>query len=581
MMIAILNRLNRNATSLFAGMQALVVIFGVLVISFPRVEVPPFIYYWAISGLVAQSLALVGWLIFFHHKNFMQSVAALILGVDLISWFTGFYPLSAGSMLFMAGPAFCLTGISLFLNREAFTRLNYLAGFLLIGSNLAYGLAGFIPDFIVLTLSQVLVYSLLSASLYWGRKFITDLEQRNQELETKLRKTEKEKEHYKKSLYILQQGSEELNKHIKKRELEIQNILTISEQVQIGKDSKDILRSFLLTALGQMGSSHAFIMAREKKNQNFWGIIVEKGLRSIKTGPIRIYLDSNLITILRAFRDPLYLKDLPRDSLFADELQFLKQFEKDVVCPIYIKNRIIGIVVFGPKVTGTEYTAEEFNLISVVANQSAFILEQVQQSDEYRDQFSRTVRAMLYAMEAKFAFNKGHLIRTANYVSVTAKRLGFPINEIKQLGLGTLMHDIGKTAIDDRYLLYDKSLTNSIKDEKIKERILTHTIEGGKILKAAGYNELMVDMAVHHHEYYNGKGYPHRIGGEEIPIETRMLAVCNAYDAMTSERPYRKSLSEIQAMEVLRQQSGQQFDPEVVNAFLDIVKHVTPKPAKH
>lgn len=451
----------------------------------------------------------------------------------------------------------------------------------MIGSSLVYGLVGYIPKFIFQIISQALIYFLLSASFYWARQFIQDLKLKSENLESKLKKIEKEKEHYKKSLYILQQGSEELNKNIKRRELEIQNILTISEQIQIGKDSKEVLRSFLLTALGQMGSSHAFIMAREKKTQNYWGVLVEKGLRSLNTEQLRIYLDSNIITILRAFRDPIYLKDLPKDNLFTDELQFLKQFENDVVCPIYTKNKIIGMVVFGPKVTGTKYTLEEFNLISVVANQSAFILEQVQQSDEYRDQFARTVRAMLYAMEAKFAFNKGHLIRTANYVSITAKRLGFPISEIKQLGLGSLMHDIGKTAIDDRYLLYNKSLTNTSKDEKIKERILTHTLEGGKILKAAGFNELMVDMAVHHHEYYNGKGYPHRIGGEELPIETRMLAVCNAYDAMTSERPYRKPLSEIQAIEVLKQQSGQQFDPEVVKAFLDIVKHVTPKSPKH
>ncbi len=581
MMITILNKLNRNATGILAGLHGAVLVISILIFSFPQAKVPLAIYYFSLAGLIIQSLALVAWLIFFYQKEFIQSIAAAILGVDLLILFSGFYPLSAGTMLFIAAPALCLAGSSLLLEKKYFIRLNYLTGLLLVGSSLLYGLVGYIPNFVFQILAQALIYYLLSASLYWSKHFIQQLKQKSEDLESKLKKTEKEKEHYKKSLYILQQGSEELNKNIKRRELEIQNILTISEQIQIGKDSKEILRSFLLTALGQMGSSHAFIMAREKKTQNYWGVLVEKGLRSLNTEQLRIYLDSNIITILRAFRDPIYLKDLPKDNLFADELQFLKQFENDVVCPIYTKNKIIGMVVFGPKVTGTKYTVEEFNLISVVANQSAFILEQVQQSDEYRDQFARTVRAMLYAMEAKFAFNKGHLIRTANYVSITAKRLGFPISEIKQLGLGTLMHDIGKTAIDDRYLLYNKSLANTSKDEKIKERILTHTLEGGKILKAAGFNELMVDLAVHHHEYYNGKGYPHRIGGEELPIETRMLAVCNAYDAMTSERPYRKPLSEIQAMEVLKQQSGQQFDPEVVKAFLDIVKHVTPKSSKH
>ncbi|MHB2153753.1 HD domain-containing phosphohydrolase [Calditrichota bacterium GD2] len=581
MIKADLNLIQAKASSLFMGAMSAVLLLSVLIISFPPSPPSALIYYLALSGLILQALGLIVWALFYHDKTFATSQAAVILAIDLVILFVAFYPLSAGSMLFMAGPALILTTNALLFNETHFKNIIYLAAFLLLVSSLAWGLTGYLPDVLFQMISQAVVYGIAAGGIFWVKKLAFEFKARSEQLENQIERLEEEKEHFKKGFYILKQGSEELNKDIKRREIEIQNIVTISEQIQIGKDSRDVLGSFLLTALGQMGSSHAFIMAREKKNQNYWNILVEKGLRTLNKSQLKIYLDSNIISILKAFREPLYLSELPRDNLFADELNFMKQFEKDVICPIYVKNKILGMVAFGPKVTGAEYTKEDFNLISVVANQSAFILEQVQQSDEFRDQFARTVRAMLYAMEAKFFFNRGHLVRTANYVSMTAKRLGFPPNEIRQLGLGALLHDIGKTAIDDRYLLYDKSLSNSLKDAKIKERILTHTIEGGKILKSAGFNDLMVDMAVHHHEYFNGRGYPHRIGGEEIPMETRMLSVCNAYDAMTSERPYRKALSEIQAMEVLKQQSGQQFDPEVVKAFLDIVKHVTPKPTKH
>ncbi len=581
MIKADLNLIQAKASSLFMGAMSAVLLLSVLIISFPPSPPSALIYYLALSGLILQALGLIVWALFYHDKTFATSQAAVILAIDLVILFVAFYPLSAESMLFMAGPALILTTNALLFNETHFKNIIYLAAFLLLVSSLAWGLTGYLPDVLFQMISQAVVYGIAAGGIFWVKKLAFEFKARSEQLENQIERLEEEKEHFKKGFYILKQGSEELNKDIKRREIEIQNIVTISEQIQIGKDSRDVLGSFLLTALGQMGSSHAFIMAREKKNQNYWNILVEKGLRTLNKSQLKIYLDSNIISILKAFREPLYLSELPRDNLFADELNFMKQFEKDVICPIYVKNKILGMVAFGPKVTGAEYTKEDFNLISVVANQSAFILEQVQQSDEFRDQFARTVRAMLYAMEAKFFFNRGHLVRTANYVSMTAKRLGFPPNEIRQLGLGALLHDIGKTAIDDRYLLYDKSLSNSLKDAKIKERILTHTIEGGKILKSAGFNDLMVDMAVHHHEYFNGRGYPHRIGGEEIPMETRMLSVCNAYDAMTSERPYRKALSEIQAMEVLKQQSGQQFDPEVVKAFLDIVKHVTPKPTKH
>ncbi|WP_456439275.1 HD domain-containing phosphohydrolase [Caldithrix abyssi] len=581
MIKADLNLIQTKASSLFMGAMSAVLLLSVLIISFPPSSPPALIYYLGLSGLILQALGLIVWALFYHDKTFATFQATVILAIDLVILFVAFYPLSAGSMLFMAGPALILTTNALLFNETHFKNINYLAAFLLLVSSLAWGLTSYLPDVLFQMISQAVVYGIAAGGIFWVKKLAFEFKARSEQLENQIERLEEEKEHFKKGFYILKQGSEELNKDIKRREIEIQNIVTISEQIQVGKDSRDVLGSFLLTALGQMGSSHAFIMAREKKNQNYWNILVEKGLRTLNKSQLKIYLDSNIISILKAFREPLYLSELPRDNLFADELNFMKQFEKDVICPIYVKNKILGMVAFGPKVTGAKYTKEDFNLISVVANQSAFILEQVQQSDEFRDQFARTVRAMLYAMEAKFFFNRGHLVRTANYVSMTAKRLGFPPNEIRQLGLGALLHDIGKTAIDDRYLLYDKSLSDSLKDAKIKERILTHTIEGGKILKSAGFNDLTVDMAVHHHEYFNGRGYPHRIGGEEIPMETRMLSVCNAYDAMTSERPYRKALSEIQAMEVLKQQSGRQFDPEVVKAFLDIVKHVTPKPTKH
>ncbi len=573
--------LPKNATKIFAICKGVALLLSLLIIIFPSFKGPAFIYDLAIFSVALQGLTLTVWFIFHQPVSFNNKVAALIAGVDLTAIFAGLYVLSAGSMLFMTIPVFYFLGAALLFNKKELHSLAYFSTVLLIVSTLLFGFSGMLSAPWFKLFSQFIVYGLIVSTVFWGKQFILKFKNQNEQLEKRIRQLQKEKDHYKRSLILLQKGSEELSKNIKRREIEIQNILTISEQIQIGKDSKDILRSFLLTALGQMGSSHAFIMAKERKNQNYWGVLVEKGLRSLNPEQLRIYLDSNIITLLRAFKEPIILKELPRDNVFADELNFLKLFEDDVACPIYIKNKIIGMVVFGPKVTGLAYTKEEFNLISVVANQSAFILEQVQQSDEYRDQFARTVRAMLYAMEAKFFFNRGHLVRTANYVSITAKRLGFQSGEIRQLGLGTLLHDIGKTAIDDRYLLYNKSLSNTAKDEKIKERILTHTIEGGKILKAAGFNNLMIDMAVHHHEYFNGKGYPHRLGGEELPMETRILAVCNAYDAMTSERPYRKALSEIQAMEVLKHQSGQQFDPEVVKAFLDIIKHVTPRPTKH
>ena len=106
----------------------------------------------------------------------------------------------------------------------------------------------------------------------------------------------------------------------------------------------------------------------------------------------------------------------------------------------------------------------------------------------------------------------------------------------------------------------------------LKEKILEHAVEGSKILKAAGFNDAIVDMALHHHEFYNGKGYPHKVGKDELILGTRILSVCNSYDAMTSTRPYRKALPSSVAQENLRMFSGEQLDPEIVKIFLNEIE---------
>ena len=107
----------------------------------------------------------------------------------------------------------------------------------------------------------------------------------------------------------------------------------------------------------------------------------------------------------------------------------------------------------------------------------------------------------------------------------------------------------------------------------LKEKILEHAVEGSKILKAAGFNDTIVDMALHHHEFYNGRGYPHKVGKDELSLGTRILSVCNSYDAMTSDRPYRKALPISVSKDNLRMFAGEQFDPEIVKIFLNQIEN--------
>ncbi len=573
--------LQKKREQIFISTKTAVILAGLGLLAFwpapPFLPLLPFV----LTGIALQAGGLLLWVFIVKGKTFNEPLAFALLGFDLaVAYFLEF-PLSAGSAFFIAIPAFVLITSVWLCSVKHVKQLIMLALALLIITSAVFALSGVFTSFIAQISAQLILFPLVLGIMYAARKSIGAMEAENKKLKSKIWQAHKENGDLKQRLAVLQQGSENLSKNIKRREIEIQNILTLSEQMNIGKDSKDVLRSFLLTAVGQMGNNHAFVMARERKDQNYWSIIVEKGLRSMHPEDMRMYLDGNFISLLRSVREPVYIKEIPRDNLFSDELSFLNHFSDDVICPVFVQTRLIGMVAFGAKISGRAFTKEDFNLIAIVANQSAFVLDQVQKADDYRDQFSRTVRAMLYALEAKYMFTRGHLLRTTNYVTMTARRLGFSKNEVQQMGMGSILHDIGKTAVRDKYLLYDGSLSNTDKDLRVKERILTHAVEGGKILKAAGFSSTLVDMALHHHEYFNGRGFPDKLAGDEIPIQTRILAACNAYDAMTSDRPYRKALSKQVAINVMEQQAGQQFDPEVVKAFLDVLKGSAAQPMYH
>ena len=178
-----------------------------------------------------------------------------------------------------------------------------------------------------------------------------------------------------------------------------------------------------------------------------------------------------------------------------------------------------------------------------------------------------TIRALAAAIDAKDPYTKGHSERVADISVALAQELNLSGRDIESIEYTALLHDIGKIGIADNILGKNSSLTNKEFD-KIKE----HTVMGAKIIEPVDFLKNSYKAIYHHHEKYNGKGYPDGIKSENIPVLARIIAVADAYDAMGSDRPYRKKLNKDKILKELKDQSGKQFDPEVVkalNSFLD------------
>ena len=180
-----------------------------------------------------------------------------------------------------------------------------------------------------------------------------------------------------------------------------------------------------------------------------------------------------------------------------------------------------------------------------------------------REEFIQTVAALGRAVEIRDNYTANHTNRVTEYSLLLAQELRLPATECYQLQVGTPLHDIGKIGVDDAVLRKPGILTP---DEF--EHMKTHTVKGAAILEMVPSLKPLVPIARHHHERWDGTGYPDKLSYERISLKARIVAVADAFDAMTSDRPYRKALSMDRAFAELASKAGTHFDPVCVNAFL-------------
>ena len=177
-----------------------------------------------------------------------------------------------------------------------------------------------------------------------------------------------------------------------------------------------------------------------------------------------------------------------------------------------------------------------------------------------------TIRALAAAIDAKDPYTKGHSERVAETSVALAQELNLSDKDIENIEYTALLHDIGKIGIADNILGKDSSLTDKEFD-KIKE----HPVMGAKIIEPVDFLKNSYEAIYHHHERYNGAGYPDGLKEKDIPLSARIIAVADAYDAMGSDRPYRKKLNKDKILNELKDQAGKQFDPEIVKALISVL----------
>ncbi len=200
-----------------------------------------------------------------------------------------------------------------------------------------------------------------------------------------------------------------------------------------------------------------------------------------------------------------------------------------------------------------------------VRNYQQYLEQRVaEQTNRIRASFLKAITSLAYALEAKDKYTSGHSQRVAQISVIIARELGLPQDDIERIRLAGLVHDIGKMGVKEVVLNKPGCLA-----EEEFQHIKYHPAMGEHILTPIVDDEEILMIVRHHHERYDGRGYPDGLSGEQIPLGARIMAVADSYDAMTSERPYRNAMSSKKAYAEIERGRDTQYSPEVVDAFIN------------
>lgn len=260
---------------------------------------------------------------------------------------------------------------------------------------------------------------------------------------------------------------------------------------------------------------------------------------------------------IRKFNKELYILLLTGHKDLAPPLETIKRLDIQGYCEKSDKfDQLLLLIESGLK------SVKQMDEIKRINEELSDSKEQLEQA--YLDM----VQTLRSAVEAKDTYTRGHSDRVAEYSVLIGEKLGLPEDQIKTLKIGGLFHDIGKIGIPDSILLKPDKLT----DDEYSE-IKNHPSIGAHILGSAKTFQDIVPIVKHHHEKYDGNGYPSRMKGEEIPYLARIAAVTDTFDAMTSRRSYRDAIDLQKVKDEIKRCEGTQFDPQIAEAFLDIMEH--------
>jgi putative nucleotidyltransferase with HDIG domain len=368
------------------------------------------------------------------------------------------------------------------------------------------------------------------------------------------------------SLVDLEQA---VSDQLKNKETQLGALMGIGKAINSSLGLKRVLEEVMDTLIALMRAERGFLMLRESSGE--LRVRIARGIDHINLEEDAFKVSGTIVGKVAASGEAILTTNAQEDPRFENQMSVAAYQLRSILCaPLKIKNELIGVIYVDNRARSGIFQERDLGLIRAFSDQAAVAIDNAQLFDDLQEKnkeleeaYQATLEGWVSALDMRDKETEGHTQRVRILTERLAKFMGVHDEEMIHIRRGALLHDIGKMAIPDGILLKPGPLTDAE-----RELIKQHPVYAYNMLKRIDFLLPAIDIPHYHHEKWDGSGYPEGLKGEDIPFAARIFPVIDVWDALISDRPYRKGLPPEEVRERIKADAGKHFDPQVVEAFL-------------
>jgi len=370
------------------------------------------------------------------------------------------------------------------------------------------------------------------------------------------------------SLLLLEQS---VGDQMKLNQSQLRALMSVGQVINSSLGLRRVLEEVMDSLISLLHAERGFLMLREANGELV--VQIARGIAHINLDEEAFKVSKTIVHKVADSGAPVLTTNAQADPRFDAQMSIAAYQLRSILCaPLKLKNDLIGVLYVDNRAHAGIFKDHDLELMSAFADQaavaidSARLFEDLQESHrELEKAYQATLEGWVRALDLRDKETEGHTQRVTILTQRLARSMGIEGDALVHITRGALLHDIGKMAIPDGILLKPGQLTE---DERML--IQKHPVYAYEMLSPIAFLVPAIDIPYCHHEKWDGSGYPRGLRGKEIPFAARIFPVVDVWDALTSNRPYRKAMPQYEVRPRIKADSGKHFDPVVVDAFMEL-----------